>query len=328
MMAYAPRWLPALSVALCAALILALILTVFSAGVAQAVSHANANANVSDLANPRVTAEPNLLILIAALLAAGIATGFISGLLGIGGGGILVPVLFEVFGALGVAEDVRMHLSVGTALCVILPTSLRSFLSHRAKGSVDTAVVQQMAFWVVAGVVAGSVIARFADASALKVVWIVVGAFLAIMFGFGRSDWRLGTTLPGSPALQAYGVVVGTLSTLMSVGGGAFITMMMTLYGRPMLQALGTASGFGPLVAIPGVLGFAWAGWGAANLPPFSVGYVNLLGAGIVVVASVVTAPLGVRLAHGIDRRTLEIAFAAFLAIVVVRFIVNVALGG
>jgi len=116
---------------------------------------------------------------------------------------------------------------------------------------------------------------------------------------------------------------VGVVSTLMSIGGGVFITALMTFYGRPIQHAVATSSGFGPLISIPGALGFVWAGWHAAGLPPGSLGYVSLLGALIIIPTSVGAAPLGVRIAHGISRRKLELAFATFLLLVGVRFLVS-----
>jgi uncharacterized membrane protein YfcA len=265
----------------------------------------------------------DLAPLVGALLAAGLVTGLLAGLLGIGGGGILVPVLFEIFAALGVDPGVRVHLAVGTSLAVIVPTSLRSFQSHRATGAVDTALLKSMALPVILGVVLGAVIARYADDRVLKAVWVLFGGLMSARLFFGRDSWRLGDEIPGNPFRAVYGALVGFVSTLMSIGGGAFITTFMTLYGRPIHQAVATAAGFGPIVAIPATLGFGWAGWQAAGLPPGSLGYVNLLGTAMIVPASVLAAPLGVRLAHGISRRKLELAFATFLALVALRFLVS-----
>jgi uncharacterized protein len=144
---------------------------------------------------------------------------------------------------------------------------------------------------------------------------------MALKLFLGRQDWRLGDEIPGHPFRRLYGGFVGLVSTLMSIGGGVFITALMTLYGQPIQRAVATSSGFGPLIAIPGALGFVWAGWGAAGLPPGSLGYVSLLGALLIIPTSVAAAPLGVRLAHGISRRTLELAFALFLLIVSIRFL-------
>ena len=158
-------------------------------------------------------------LLIVALAAAGLATGFLAGLLGIGGGAILVPVLYEVLGAVGVDPDVRMHVAIGTSLAVILPTSLRSFLLHKARGAVDLSVVTSMAPGVVLGVIGGALIAKISSRSGLQWVWVVSATVMALRLLLARDDWRLGDALPGLAARTVYGAVVGLLSALMSVGG-------------------------------------------------------------------------------------------------------------
>lgn len=263
-----------------------------------------------------------LAMLAGALLAAGLVGGILAGLLGIGGGSIVVPVLYDTFRVLGVADALCLHLAVGTSLAVIVPTSIRSLLLHHAKGAVDMAVVRSMAVPVVAGVCLGAVVARYSDGAVLKLVWIVCGLLISMKLFFG-SGWRLGDKLPGNPAHGIFAGVVGLASTLMSIGGGAFVTTYMTFYGRSILQAVATSSAFGPIIAIPGMIGFAWAGWNAVGLPPGSLGYVNLLGALLVVPASVMTAPLGVCIAHGISKRKLELAFATYLALISARFLVS-----
>ena len=266
-------------------------------------------------------ATGDLILLAGVLLGTGFVVGVLAGLLGIGGGGIMVPVLYEVFTAVGVDPAICMHLAVGTSLSVIIPTSLRSFHSHRAKGAVDMGLLKAMASPVIAGVVLGVLVARFSDDTVLKAVWAGCATLMSVKLFFGRESWRLGDTIPGNPGRALYGGFVGLVSTLMSIGGGAFITTFMTLYGRQIHQAVATASGFGPIIAVPATLGFAWAGWHVAGLPPGSFGYVNLLGTAMIVPASVLAAPLGVRIAHGISRRRLELAFAAFLALVAARFL-------
>ena len=264
-----------------------------------------------------------LALLLMMLLAGGLVMGILAGLLGVGGGGIMVPILYELFSVLGVDEAVRMHLCVGTTLAVIAPTSLRSFYSHKARGAVDSSLLRSMAAPMMAGVVIGILVARFADQTVLTAIWAGAATLISLKLYFGRESWRLGDQIPGHPWRGLYGLFIGTISTLMSVGGGAFGTIMMTLYGRPIHQAVATSSGFGPMIAIPGALGFIWAGWGASGLPPGSLGYVSLLSAAIITPASVLAAPWGVRLAHGISRRKLELAFAAFLAIVAARFVLS-----
>ncbi len=262
-------------------------------------------------------------LLIAALLAGGLAMGLVSGMLGIGGGGILVPVLYEIFGALGVDDNVRMHMSIGTALLVMVPTTLRSFQAHKKRGSVDLKIIRSMAVPVVLGVFIGILTARYSNQTALKLVWVISASLLSLRLFLARDSWSLGTEVPFGVGLKIYGAFIGLISTLMSIGGGVFVSSMMTLYGRSMHQAVGTSSGFGPLIAIPGAIGFIWAGYGVSGLLPGSLGYVSLIGAAIVIPASVTAAPYGARMAHGISKRTLELVFATFLALIAVRFFLS-----
>ena len=148
---------------------------------------------------------------------------------------------------------------------------------------------------------------------------------------FGRASWRLGDELPKGPLMKAYGIVVGLLSTLMGIGGGLFSNLLMTFYGRPIHQAVATSSALAVLISIPGALGYVYAGWpAAAHYPdvaalqlPFALGYVSLIGAVLVMPTSMLTAPLGVRAAHAMSKRTLEIAFGTYLFIVGGRFVVS-----
>jgi uncharacterized membrane protein YfcA len=269
---------------------------------------------VSDLAS--------ILPMAAALLGGGLFMGFLSGLFGIGGGAIIVPVLYELYTLQGVPQDIRLQLATGTSLAVMLPTTYRSFRGHRAKGAVDFSVVRRLAVPLVLGVTLGVIIASTAPAVVFKSVWIVFGTLMGTNMLLGDRGWRLGTEVPKSRWLEAYGGLVGAVSTLLSIGGGAFITVLMRLFNRPITEAVGTASAFGPMITIPGTLGFIWAGWGVAGLPPLSLGYVSLVGFLVAAPASVFAAPWGVRVAHGIPRRRLEIAFGLFLYVLAGRFLV------
>lgn len=262
-------------------------------------------------------------LLVVALGAGGLLTGLLAGLFGIGGGAILVPVLYELWATLGVDPAIRMHLAVGTSLAVIIPTSLKSFSAHRARGAVDLGLLRRLAIPVVLGVAAGSVIASVSTSEVLKWVWAVFASIMAAKMLWGQDGWRLGNDIPKSWLVELYACFVGLISTLLSIGGGAYITMLMTLYGRPIHQAVGTSSGFGPLIAIPGAIGFIVAGWSVAGLPPLSLGYVNLIGAAVIIPASVYAAPWGARIAHGIPKRKLEFAFGCFLAVIAIRYLVD-----
>jgi uncharacterized membrane protein YfcA len=259
--------------------------------------------------------------LVAALFVAGGVTGFLAGLLGIGGGGILVPVIFETFTFLDVPDSIRMHMTLGTTFAVIVPTAISSFRAHYKKGAVDTTALRRLGPFVVAGVLAGAALLSSVSSAALKWVWIVCGTTFALKMALGRDDWRITNELPNNVLVWLIAFVIGLLSTLMSIGGAMFLVTLFTLCGWPLIKAVATTSGFGLLIAIPGLLGYVWAGWGNLELPPVSLGFVSVLGALIIIPASVLTAPIGVRVAHGLPRRKLELAFAAFLAVVAMRLL-------
>lgn len=263
----------------------------------------------------------DLLPFIAALVAGGAITGFLAGLLGVGGGAILVPVLYEVFRQGGVDEIVRMHMTLGTSLAVIVPTSLVSARSHWRKGAIDTTIIRRLWPWVAAGVVLGVIIAGRSGSEALKWIWVVAGSLMAVRMAFGRDDWRLGQRLPQNIGLEATAFAIGMLSALLSIGGGMFVVSLLSLYAVPIHTAVATSSAFGPIISIPGAIGYAIAGLDVPGRPPLSVGYVNLLAAAIVMPSSMVAAPWGVHVAHTMSRRRLEIAFAVFLALVALRFL-------
>ena len=272
-----------------------------------------------------------LLELAGLLVVVGALAGFLAGVFGIGGGAILVPVFYECFRLAGVPLEVRMPLCIGTSLAIIIPTSIRSFRAHHFRGAVDMDVLRLWAVPVVSGVILGSVIARYAPERLFKYVFVAVAWSAAIRLFFGRDSWRLGDTLPGGFVMRVYGALVGLLSTLMGVGGGLFSNLLMTFYGRPIHQAVATSSALAVLISIPGAVGYVYAGWpAAARYPdiaalqlPFALGYVSLIGAVLVMPTSLLTAPLGVKAAHAMSKRTLEMAFGCYLFIVGSRFVIS-----
>jgi len=276
-----------------------------------------------------------LVELMALLILVGAVAGFLAGIFGIGGGAILVPVLYECFRLAGVPLEVRMPLCVGTSLAIIIPTSIRSFRAHYARGAVDMSVIRAWWLTILIGVIAGSAIARVAPERLFKYVFVAVAWSAAFRLIFGRASWKLGDELPKGPLMKAYGIVVGLLSTLMGIGGGLFSNLLMTFYGRPIHQAVATSSALAVLISIPGALGYIYAGWpAAARYPdvaalqlPFALGYVSLIGAVLVMPLSLVTAPLGVRAAHALSKRQLETAFGCYLFIVGSRFVISLASG-
>ena len=263
----------------------------------------------------------DFLIIAITLMAAGALTGLLAGLFGVGGGALIVPVLFEVFGALGVPDDTRMPLAVGTSLAIIIPTSIRSWLSHRSRGAVDDALLRAWAIPIILGVVAGAVIARFAPAIVFQLVFVAVAGVNAVKMISGTKLWDIAPDLPTGPKLQAYGWLIGFLASLMGIGGGQISNIIMSLHGRPIHQAVATSTGIGVLISVPGAIGYMLAGWGQPNLPPDAIGFVSLIGLGLFVPTTILTANLGVRMAHGLSGRSLEIAFGTFLAAVCLRFV-------
>ncbi len=264
----------------------------------------------------------DLAFLAVSLVLAGAVTGLLAGVFGVGGGAVIVPVLYEVFRVIGVVDEVRMPLAVGTSLAVIIPTSIRSFNAHRAKGLVDLSILKVWAVPVIIGVIFGSWIARYAPADLFKIIFVVVATISAIRLLFAADRWKFGEDMPGKPLMVAYGGVIGVLSALMGIGGGQLSSLFMTFYGRPIHQAVATSSGLGVLISIPGALGFIYAGWPKMDiLPPLSLGYVSLIGMILFIPTSIWTAPIGASLAHKLSKRRLEVAFGLFLLVVAGRFV-------
>jgi uncharacterized membrane protein YfcA len=269
----------------------------------------------------------DVLWLVGEIVLAGIVAGVLAGLFGIGGGVVVVPVLYEVFRVLGVPEEVRMQLCVGTSFAILVPTTARSYLAHRAKGAVLAEVLWQWAVPAVIGVGAGSWLAAIAPAAVFKTAFILFVNLLMAKLLFGRESWRLGDELPGRAAMVAYGGGIGLLSALVGVAGGSLCTMVLTLYGKPIHRAVATAAGFGVPITLAATLGYIVAGIPhEAQLPPFSLGFVSLGGFVLMAPIASITASHGARLAHALPRRRLEIAFGLFLLAVSVRFIASMIL--
>ena len=251
-------------------------------------------------------------------------TGLLAGLFGIGGGAVIVPVLFEVFRLLDVPETVRMQLCIGTSMAIIVPTAVRSYWAHRAKGLVIPGVLRSWALPTIAGVGVGSIAAALAPAAVFKLAFVVIAGIIAAKFLAGREDWVLAHRLPSRPAMTVWGFLIGLASSLMGISGGSLGTMVLTLCGKPLHNAVATSAGIGVPITTAGTLGYVLAGLPhQTSLPPLSVGFVSVIGVVLIAPISSYIAPFGARLAHALPSRQLEIGFGLFLLIVSARFVVS-----
>ena len=263
-----------------------------------------------------------------ALLGAGIVSGFFAGFFGVGGGAPVVFALYETFRIIGVPAEVRMHMSVGTALSVMIPTAVVSYLGHRRRGSVDERMARAWAVPTVLGVIAGSSVAAIANQIVLKFVFAGLAAFTGVRMLWSRMTWRLKSDTPSAPAIWGAGILTGLFSSLMGIGGGVFGNMFLSLYGRPMHQIVGTSASLGVLIAVPGMIGYMIAGLPVSHLTPLgSIGYVSFLAAVIVAPLAVVAAPLGVHVAHRFTPAQLKRAFGIFLLVLSARFWLSILTG-
>jgi uncharacterized membrane protein YfcA len=260
--------------------------------------------------------------LVLLIVCGGMLVGLLSGLFGIGGGAVIVPVLYEVFRVLGVPDDLRFQACIGTSLAIIVPTTFRAYLAHKARGAVLDDVVRIWRMPSLIGVAFGALAAAFAPSAVFKLTFMVFAAFIGLRMLAGSDRLALGTELPGRGVLRGFGFLTGLVSSLVGVSGGAISNAVITLYGRPMQQAVATSAGVGVPITIAGTIGYVIAGWKhMGELPPLSVGYVSLIGVALMAPVSSYTASFGVRLAHWLPRRGLEIAFGLFLAMVSLRFL-------
>ena len=220
-------------------------------------------------------------------------------------------------GLLGLREHDRTPAVQNAATIVV--TSVRSLRGHQKKGAVDFAILRSWGPFLVAGSILGVLAASQLKSTTLQAVFGVLAGIAGLYMAFGRPEWRLGPQMPGQPTAGVMGVVLAFCSTLMGIGGGTFGVPLMTLYGLPIHRAVGTASGFGILISVPSVLGFLLLS--VADAPPYTLGAVNLVAFAIIIPMTLLTTPLGVRLAHAMNPAPLKRAFAIFLVLVAANMI-------
>ncbi|MBV2361417.1 sulfite exporter TauE/SafE family protein [Thalassococcus sp. CAU 1522] len=260
-----------------------------------------------------------LLPLVGLLILSGSFAGLLAGMLGVGGGIVHVPAFFLVFTILGFDGPQIMQVCLATSLAAIVVTSLRSVAAHNRRGAVDWAILRGWAPGIAIGAILGVLVAAQLRSETLVLLFGLIAFAVGLYLAFGRASWRLGAAMPSGPARGALSPLVGFLSVLMGIGGGSFGVPLMTLYGVPIHRAVATAAGFGALIAIPSALAFLLMPVQAA--PPFTVGAVNLPAFAVSVSMTLVTAPLGARIAHALPADRLRRVFAVFILIVAVNML-------
>lgn len=260
-----------------------------------------------------------LLGLAIALVSTGLVAGVLAGLLGVGGGIVIVPVLYHLFSLLGIDDSVRMHVTVGTSLATIIPTSIMSSRAHRKRGSLHPGLLKQLMPGVIVGVVIGSIASGYLSGHVLTAVFATVALLVALNMAFKRDGFAIADGLPGPAGTALLGGGIGGLSTLMGIGGGTLGVPILNSLRVPMHTAVGTGAMLGLVISLPGAAAFIINGWGEPNLPPLSIGYVNLLGFALIVPATMATTGWGAKLAHSINAKRLRQVFAAFLTLTAAR---------
>ncbi len=252
----------------------------------------------------------------------GTFAGFIAGLFGVGGGLVLVPLLFMIFSAQGFAPAHLMHMALGTAMATISITSIASMRAHHGHGAVRWDIVRHMAPGLMLGTLAGSSIASRAPTHELAVIFTVIVYLAALQMMLDLKP-KPSRSLPGNLGLLLVGACVGSVSSLVSAGGGFMSIPFMVWSNVAIHQAVGTSSALGFPIAIAGVIGYTLSGWNSPGLPAWSCGYIYLPAFAGVVLMSFVMAPVGARLAHRLPVKQLKRAFGGFLALLATKMLYN-----
>lgn len=255
-----------------------------------------------------------LTLLAAAMGATGLFSGLLAGLFGVGGGIVIVPVLFYILPLFQVPEATQMKVAVATSLATIIPTSIVSARKHRAKGAIDMALLRSLAPGMFAGVLLGTALAVVAKGPGLTLVFACVALLVALNMGFSGVDFRLRESMPKGAARIGIAGGIGTVSAMMGIGGGTVGVPVLGAFGTPIRSAVATSSVFGLIISVPATIMLVIAGIGAEGRPPYSLGWVNLVGLALIVPGSIIATPWGVALAHSVPPLLLKRAFAVFLA--------------
>lgn len=253
------------------------------------------------------------------LVIAGVFGGLIAGTLGVDIGIVVVPVLYHVLALIGVDESLRMHLAIGTSLAAMVPISLASILRPE-NGVLDGELLRRWRVPMLVGVAIGCVSVSLLSGRTLALSFGGVALVVALFFTFGGTR-RIADRLPDGFGGVALPAAIGGVSAMTGLGGGTLGVPLLTLCGVPAPRAVATASAFGAFIAIPGTAAAILIGWHAPGLPPYSLGFVNLLGVLLVAPASFLMAPAGRALGHMTDAARLRILFALFIVLMTGRML-------
>lgn len=262
--------------------------------------------------------------LVLMLAGVGVVAGFLAGLLGVGGGIVLVPGIYYTLTTLGFPHDATMHMAVGTSLAVIIPTGFTSSRAHWKRGAVDIELVRRIGVGTLIGVGAGTLIAGHVSGADLKAIFACALFLIGLILLGAPSRYTIAQNVPRQPWAAMAGFFIGGLSSLMGIGGATVSVPFMTSCRVPIHRAVGTASALGVAISIPAALGFVLIGWGIAGRPPFSLGYISIPAWAVIVPLSVLTAPLGVNLAHRLHVKHLRRVFAVFVIVISMRMLAGV----
>ncbi len=272
---------------------------------------------------PDLILPPDFILMIVMLVGAALVAGFLAGLLGIGGGIVLTPVLFQIFIWADAPDAWRMHMAVATSLAIIAPTTLSAARAHARHGSVDWKIARLWLPMVALGAGTGAFVASGLSADVLVAAFACLAALMAVKMLLPLDHVRIGSELPrGVPGMPAP-FTIGFLASMLGIGGSTFTVPYLTVYGTLMHRALGTAALVGSLVSVVGALSYMLAGLGAELGMRFMLGFVYLPAVLLVVPIAVMTAPLGARAAHKLNRRTLSVLFGGFLVLTSTRLFLS-----
>jgi uncharacterized protein len=261
-----------------------------------------------------------IISLISVMAVAASISGFMAGLLGVGGGIIMVPALYYAFTVLGYDESTKMHLALGTSLAIIIPTSVMSTRTHMKYESVDFTLIKSFGLFVAAGVLIGTFLASNLETKKLLLIFSIFSGCVGLFFIFFRE--KLGATprnIPNS-IKSIIGTIIGFVSVPLGIGGGSLSVPFMRLFGYSIRNAIGTSAAIGFLISVVGAASMSLSGnFFDTVTTPLSLGYVNLPGFLVFVPVTMMMAPLGAKVVHKIDKDLLSKIFGFFLLLISAR---------